>query len=220
MTIKILLADDHKILREGLKGLLDQEPSFQVVGEADDGSSAVRLAAELQCDVIVMDITMPDLNGIDATRMILQRNPDQKVLALSVHSDRRFIERMLDAGARGYLRKDCASRELIEAIRTVMKGETYISPAVAASARLHVTGDQVDHQKVSVLPGDELTHRERQVLQLVAEGKTTREIATRLSVSVKAIEKYRQSVMEKLDLHSIADLTRYAISEGIISLER
>ncbi len=211
MKLRILLADDHKILREGLRGILERDVTFHVIAEADTGERAVRLAAEKRPDIIIMDISMPDLNGIDATRQILRNNPEQKVLALSVHTDRRYVTRMLDAGARGYLRKDCASRELIDAIQRIAEGEIYVSAELGEGFARHRPGE--DHVA-------ELTPRERQVLQLVAEGNTTRQIADKLAVSVKAVEKYRHTIMEKLDLHTIADLTRYAINDGMISPEQ
>lgn len=216
MSIRVLLSDDHRIVREGIRTLLEKEPDIEVVGEAEDGRSTVELAKKLKPQVVVMDITMPDLNGMDATRKIIEELPGVKVLALSMHTDQRFVERMLKAGATGYLTKDCASKELTRAIRTVVRNETYLSPSIADIVRrdyLH----QVKKADTSGLSA--LTARERETLQLLAEGKTTAEIAVHLGVSVKTIETYRQHIMQKLNLHSLAALTKYAIREGLTSLE-
>ena len=216
MSIRVLLSDDHRIVREGLRTLLDKEPNIEVVGEAEDGRSTIELVRKLRPQVVVMDITMPDLNGMDATRKIIEELPSVKVLALSMHTDQRFIERMLNAGAKGYLPKDCAFEELARAIRTVVSNETYLSPGIADIVRRDYLR-QVRKADTSDLSA--LTTRERETLQLLAEGRTTKEIASHLEVSVKTIETYRQHIMQKLNLDSVAELTKYAIREGLTSLE-
>lgn len=221
MKVRIMLADDHKIIRDGLKSMLAKEAGMDVVAEADDGRTAVRLACELKPDVVVMDVGMPELNGIEACRQILDRLPHVKVIALSMHSDRRFVAEMLKAGASGYLLKDCAFDELAVAIRSVMSGRPYLCPSVASM----VVDDYVRHLSAPRVPKssqaavDVLTAREREVLQLLAEGKSTKQIASTLHVSVKTIETHRHQIMEKLDLHSLAELTKYAVREGLTWLE-
>ena len=216
MNIRVLLSDDHRMVREGLRTLLDKEPNIEVVGEAEDGRSTIELVRKLRPQVVVMDITMPDLNGMDATRKIIEELPSVKVLALSMHTDQRFVERMLNAGAKGYLPKDCAFEELARAIRTVVSNETYLSPGIADIVRRDYLR-QVRKADTSDLSA--LTTRERETLQLLAEGRTTKEIASHLEVSVKTIETYRQHIMQKLNLDSVAELTKYAIREGLTSLE-
>lgn len=213
---RVLLADDHKILRQGLRTLLEQEEDIQVVGEADNGRLSVKLTAELAPDVVIMDVAMPDLNGIDATRRITEAEPKARVLALSMHSDGRYVRGMLQAGARGYILKDCAAEELTRAIRTVMADQVYVSPGVTGA----IVNDYV--RQLSAAEVDEttvLTHREREVLQLLTEGGSTAQIAAELSVSVKTIETHRKHIMDKLGLRSIAELTKYAIREGITALD-
>ncbi len=215
MGIKIILADDHKIIREGLRALLEKEPDMEVVGEANDGIATVRLTKNLNPDIVIMDIGMPDMNGIEATRQIISETKGVKVIALSMHSDRRFVLQMLKAGASGYLLKDSAFEELALAIKTVMLGQPYLSPKIT---------DVVIKEYIISMPENEetvftkITAREREVLQLIAEGKSTKQIASFLNVSVKTIETHRQQIMEKLNIHSIAELTKYAIREGIASL--
>ena len=216
MDIRVMLADDHKIVREGLKFILEMESDINVVAEAGNGRMAVQLAMEVVPDVAVIDIAMHDMNGIEATRRILCEKPDIKILALSMHSARRFVEEALSAGAKGYLLKDCASEELVRAIRTVAADETYLSPKVA---------DMIVKDYMKRLPDSEspahthLSTREREVLQLIAEGHSTKEIAFALEVSIKTIETHRQQIMKKLNLHSVAALTRFAIREGLTPLE-
>ena len=216
MSIKVLLGDDHRIMRQGLRALLEKEPDIEVIGEAEDGYSTIELARKLKPQVVVMDITMPNLNGIEATHQITKEIPGVKVLALSMHVDQRFVEEMLKAGATGYLPKDCASEELVCAIRTVLNNQTYLSPTIADIVRRDYVrqGPKADTSVFSIL-----TLREREVLQLLAEGKTSKAIASHLDVSVKTIETHRQHIMEKLDFHSLAELTKYAIREGLTSLE-
>jgi len=215
MNIKILLADDHKIVCEGLRTLIEKKPGMEVVGEAENGRMAVRLAQELSPDIVIMDVAMPDLNGIEATRQILNNGPKAKVIALSMHADRRFVVQMLKAGASGYLLKDCAFEELTNAIRAVVANRTYLSPKIA---------DTIIRDYIRLFPKNEfsvfsfLTPRQCEVLQLLSEGKTTCQIASHLQVSVKTVETYRQQIMEKVDIHSIAELTKYAIREGLTSL--
>jgi len=214
MSIKILLADDHAIIRQGLRSLLEKESEIEVVGEAEDGRKALRLVRELAPDIIVMDITMPNLNGIDATRQIVSSYPKVKVIALSIHSNKRFIADMLKVGASGYILKECLFDELVQAIHRVSGGETYLSPKITGM----VVSDYVEYlitsHSVSIL-----TEREHEVLQLLAEGKSTKQIALALHVSPKTIEANRRQIMEKLNIHNIAELTKYAIREGLTSLE-
>lgn len=215
MSVRILLADDHKIIIEGLKSLLEKNVAFQVVGQALDGLGAVELAAELAPDLVIMDISMPGLNGLEATRRILSASPGTKVIVLSMHADGRFIAEALKNGALGYLLKDSAFQELSKAIPEVMNGRTYLSTAITDI----VIKDYIRHLErqgsgaFSVLSG-----REREVLQMLAEGLSTKEIAAHLSISVKTVETYRGQIMEKLNIHSVAELTKYAIREGITSL--
>lgn len=216
MKAKIILADDHKIIREGLRSLLEKQLDMEVIAEAQDGLTAVSLVQKLHPNVVIMDIGMPEMNGIDATTKITTDYKDVQVIALSMHSDRRFVMQMLKAGAAGYLLKDSAFEELVTAIHTVMQRQHYLSQKIT---------DVVVKEYLQNLPKNEtnvftiLTSREREVLQLIAEGKSTKQIAAVLNVSVKTIETHRQQVMEKLNIHSVAELTKYAIREGITSLE-
>jgi DNA-binding NarL/FixJ family response regulator len=217
MTIKVLIADDHQIVRQGLRTLLEREPDLKVVAQSEDGRSTVRLARELAPEVIIMDVAMPDLNGIEATRQIVTERPQVKVIALSMYADRRFVVNMLKAGASGYLLKDCAYEELVRAIRVVLAHKTYLSPGVTdIVVRDYVQGGPPD-QGASVF--SLLSPREREVLQLMSEGKSTNQIADSLHVSVKTIETHRQQVMHKLNIHNVAGLTKYAIREGLTSVE-
>jgi DNA-binding NarL/FixJ family response regulator len=214
MTMRILIADDHRIMREGLRVLLEGQRGVTVVGEAENGRDAARLAAELQPDLVIMDVSMDDLNGIEATRRITSSVKNVRILALSIHADRRFVLEMFRAGAAGYLLKDCAFDELIRAIRAVRQGHAYLTPKIAGI----VVGEFV-RELVSEPPqAAELTAREREVLQLMAEGKNTKEIADRLGVSVKTVETFRRQLMSKLELNSVAELTKFAIREGLTSL--
>lgn len=216
MSIQILIADDHKITRDGLRSLIENETNMQVVAEAGDGRTTIAQARKYKPHVIVMDISMPDLNGMEATREIVADFPDIKVLALSMHSHRKYVIGMFRAGVSGYLLKNCAFDELVSAINTIITDKTYISPSLV---------DTVMKDYKQLLRTDEikspleLTSREREVLQLVAEGFKTKDIASRLNVSQKTVEKHRQQIMDKLDIRSIAELTKYALQEGITSFD-
>ncbi len=216
MSTKVVIADDHQIMREGLKTLLEKEPDLKVVAEAEDGRGAVRLVRELQPQVVIIDVAMPDLNGIEAARQITTEYPGTKVIALSMYADKRFVVNMLKAGAAGYLLKDCAFEELIRALRAVLAGKTYLSAAVTdIVVKDYMTGASPHEASVFSV----LSPREREVLQLMSEGKSTSKIADCLHVSVKTVETHRQQVMHKLNIHSVAELTKYAIREGLTSLE-
>ncbi|HNS78033.1 MAG TPA: response regulator transcription factor [Syntrophorhabdus sp.] len=210
------MADDHKIIREGLRSLLEKQDDMEVIAEADNGLTTVNLVQKLHPDVVIMDIGMPEMNGIDATTKITTEFKGVQVIALSMHSDRRFVMQMLKAGATGYLLKDSAFEELVTAIHTVMRRQHYLSQKIT---------DVIVEEYLQNLPKNEtnvftvLTPREREVLQLIAEGKSTKQIASVLNVSVKTIETHRQQIMDKLNIHSVAELTKYAIREGITSLE-
>jgi DNA-binding NarL/FixJ family response regulator len=214
-TIRILVADDHKIMREGLCSLLEKQPRMEVIAEAANGRRAVQLALEKRPDIVIMDISMPELNGIEATRQILAELSDTRVIALSMHSDKRFVVEMFQAGASGFLLKDCAYQELALAINTVAANQTYLSPEIAGL----MIEDYVNRFPAPTSsPSSVLTGREREILQLVAEGWPTKKIAAHLYVSVKTVETHRRQIMKKLDLYSIADLTKYAIREGLTSI--
>jgi DNA-binding NarL/FixJ family response regulator len=210
MSIRILLADDHQMMRQGLKSLLAEQPDFEVVGEAADGRNAVRLAQELSAAVVIMDVTMPDLNGVDATRQLKSEAPDVKVIGLSMHPERQFVLEMLSVGASGYLLKDCPFAELAQSIRAAVQGDVYLSPKVA--------GVVVRGRGASNSAHGALTPREREVLQQVAEGKNTKQVAQSLHISTKTVETHRRQIMEKLELFSVAELARYAIREGLTPL--
>jgi DNA-binding NarL/FixJ family response regulator len=216
MNVRILLVDDHKITRQGLRSLLEKEDDMKVIEEAEDGRTAVRLVRELKPDLVIMDVSMPDMNGMEATRQIIAESPAVKVVALSMHSDTLFATEMLKSGASGYLLKDCAFEELTRAIRSVMDGKTYLSPTISS-----VVVEDYLHRlsKTDFSNADVLTNREREVLQLLAEGKSTKQIALKLHISVKTVETHRRQIMEKLDIHSVAELTKYAIRKGFTSLE-
>ena len=209
-TIRILLADDHAVVRRGFRMILASQPDMEVVAEAMNGREAVELAQSVQPDVVVMDVSMPELNGIEGTRRIMESCPRTRVLALSMHRDSVYVREILRAGARGYLVKDADDDALIGAVRAVARGEGYLSPSVA---------DAVldDYRKHVSNPIDLLTSREREVLQLIAEGKTNKEIANILTLSVYTVESHRGRIMEKLNLHSGSDVVRFALRNGLIT---
>jgi two-component system, NarL family, response regulator NreC len=214
MPIRILLVDDHKIVRDGLRALLEKQPDIEVAGEAENGRTAMLRARELLVDMVIMDIGMPDLNGIDATQEILISVPSVKIIALSMHSDKVFVGEMFRAGASAYLLKHCAFEELAQAIRVVGSGQFSLSPQIAGP----MIKDYVRHMSSdnpSVFAA--LTFREREVLQLLAEGKSSRQIAAHVNISVKTVETRRQQIMAKLNFDNMADLVKYAIREGLTS---
>jgi DNA-binding NarL/FixJ family response regulator len=213
--VKVLLADDHKIVRDGLRALLTRSTDIEVVGEAENGRATVLLARQLEPDIIIMDVAMPDLNGIEATRQILSDRPDTKVVAVSMHSDRRFVSEMLKAGAAAYLSKDYAFDELEKAIAAVSAGKVYLSPDISGVV---VENYVRQTPQAEVTAYSLLSDREREVLQLLAEGKTAKEIAEDLHVSIKTVETHRSNIMTKLNIHRLAELTKYAIREGLTPL--
>jgi DNA-binding NarL/FixJ family response regulator len=216
VSVQIIIADDHKLMREGLSSLLGQQGDIVVVGQANNGREAVQLTERLDPDVVVMDVSMPDLNGIDATRHIISRRPKTKVIALSMHSDRQFVAEMFRAGVSGYLLKDSAFEELASAIRTVAKDQTYIAPKITGFSLADYTRVNAGNQPL-VFP--RLSDREREVLQMIAEGKATKEIAAELGLSAKTVETHRQHLMDKLDIYSVAELTKFAIRKGLTTLD-
>ena len=213
--ITVLLADDHTIVREGFRHILELEADFEVIGEAANGRQAVALAVKLRPDVVLMDISMPRLNGLEATGQVLKALPSAKVIILSSHNDDAQVEHATNSGAAGFLIKQTSAHEVCQAIREVQKGKTIFSPAIAKRfRRLHPQlSDPAGARKPS---SSQLTSRQREVLQLIAEGKANKEIAGELGIVVKTVEKHREHVMQKLDIHDTAGLTRYAISAGII----
>lgn len=216
MTIRVLLVDDHTMMRDGLRRLLSENSDVEVVGECADGSTAVELARKLNPDLVLMDVGMPELNGIEATLRIRQSNASVRVLGLSTHGDPRYVQHMLAAGASGYVPKICAYDELLRAVRAIAAGGVYISPEIASA---------VVERSVRGAPGaaasaySVLSSREREVLQLVAEGRTSGESARRLSISIKTVETHRRNIVQKLGLHGTAELTKYAIREGLTGLD-
>lgn len=207
--IRIVLADDHAVVRQGFKMILAAQPDMEIVGEAGNGRDAVELASRLQPDLVVMDVAMPELNGIEATRRMAEASPRTRVLALSMHKDSVYVREILRAGAHGYLLKDSLSADLLSAVRSVAGGQGYLSPAVSNAVlddyRRHVTD-----------PIDLLTSREREVLQMIAEGKTNKEIAGVLNLSVYTVDAHRGRIMEKLNLHSVNELVRFAVRAGLV----
>jgi DNA-binding NarL/FixJ family response regulator len=216
MAIHIIIADDHQIVRQGLKALIEKEPDMEVVAEADSGRKTVNLVREVSPNVVIMDVNMPDINGIEASRQILAELPEVKVIALSMHADYRFVRGMLSAGARSYLLKECAFEELIKAIRQVMANKTHLSPGVAKFVAQDRPSRSDDPRQFAF---GRLSAREIVVLQLMAEGKSTSQIADLLFISVKTVETHRQRIMEKVGTRSVAELTKYAIRAGLSALE-
>ena len=212
--MKLLLCDDHKMMRDGLRAILEEE-GLEVVGEASNGREVIELARRLRPEIVVMDISMPDLNGIDATRALVAEFRRIKVIGLSMNADQRYVIAMFKAGAVGYLLKNAASNELIRAIRTVEADLTYVSPSIASIVVHNVT----EPERPATTLKKPLSPREREVLQLLAEGSPSKEIASRLSVSVDTVESHRRQIVDKLNIHSIAQLTKYAIREGLTSTD-
>ncbi len=208
-AIRVLLADDHAIVRQGLKLILAAQPDFEVVGEAANGREAADLADKLKPDIVLMDVQMPELNGIEATRRMVTANSRIKVLVLSMHKEALYVREVLKAGARGYILKDAIDTELLSAMRSVARGDGYISPAVSGALLS-------DYRQQSSNPLDTLSTREREVLQLIAEGKTNKEVATKLNLSVYTVDSHRGKIMEKLNLHSAGELVRFAIKNGLV----
>ncbi len=207
--IRILLADDHAVVRKGFRMILAAQPDMEIVGEAGNGKECVTMAEQLMPDMVVMDVAMPELNGIEATRRLAASNPQIRVLALSMHKDSVYVREILRAGARGYLLKDSSDVELLAAVRAVARGEGYLHPAVSEAVL-------VDYRRHVTDPLDLLSSREREVLQLIAEGKTNKEIATLLNLSVYTVDAHRGRIMEKLNLHSTGELVRFAVRKGLI----
>jgi DNA-binding NarL/FixJ family response regulator len=213
MSTKVLLVDDHKIFREGLRSLLEKRPGIEIVGEAENAVTAMRMVDELSPDVVIMDIAMPDMNGIEATRKIIDKPSSRvKVIGLTMHSDMHYVIQMMKAGASGFLLKDCSCQELVEAINAVRTDQIYISQNFTGN----LVSDYIQYLKQDKFPiGSALTVREREVLQLIAEGQTIRDIASLLRLSPKTIEAHRQNIMKKLKINNTAELVKYAIREGL-----
>lgn len=214
---RIMIVDDHKMIRDGLRALIARHNGMEVIGESADGQNAVQASRQLSPDVVVIDIGMPELNGIEAARQITALKCKPRVIGLSMHADRRYVAQMLKAGASGYVLKDSAFEELLMAIQTVVRGQTYLSPQIAGTivTEFKRTAKDDDGSVFSVL-----TEREREVLQQISEGSSTKDIASALGVSVKTIETHRRQIMEKLNIHSVAELTKYAIKEGLTELDK
>jgi DNA-binding NarL/FixJ family response regulator len=215
MSIRIIIADDHQLFREGLANLLADSKDIEVLAQAENGKEAIIKAHELNPDVIIMDIGMPELDGVEATRKLLQELPGSKVIALSMHADKQYIKGMFEAGASGYLFKNCAYNELITAIRTVHEGKKYLSDRITEI----MIQDYLGKDEVIPVDDSELTERESEILKLIAEGVSTNEISERLFVSIKTIGTHKQHILEKLNLKTTTDLVKYAIKKGIISLD-
>ena len=214
--IAVLLADDHAVLRAGLRMLIGAQPDMEVAGEASTGEEAVRLARELEPDVVLMDLSMPGGGGVDATARIRQEHPGVRVLALTMHDDPAYLRSVLAAGATGYVLKRAAGTELLQALRTVHRGDTFVAPELADWLVQEALGRKSARDSDRI-PGDNLSEREREVLRLVAQGHTNQQVADRLALSVKTVETYRARLMEKLGLKSRADLVRYALSTGFLT---
>ena len=215
--VKILVVDDHTIVRQGLKALLEAQPGFRVVGEADNGREAVKKAQELSPDVVIMDIAMPILNGLEATRQIKRVLPEVKVLALTMYNDEEYVFQILKSGASGYLIKETAASELINAIRSISMGNPFFSPTI--SRKIMESYLREDAEKKPKGESDKLTNREKEVLQLIAEGYTNNEIGNLMNISVKTVETHRAHIMSKLDIHDVAGLIKYAIKKGLVVID-
>lgn len=213
--IRVLLADDHTVVREGLRLILESAEDIEVVGEVENGRQAVQMAKKLQPDVVVMDVVMPTLNGVEATRQVLREAPNSKVLVLSSYSDDDRVQQLIEVGATGYLVKQTAANDLLAAIREAYKGNAFFSPSISKRL-LEQCRDAISRGGTVPRKGPRLTSREAEVLQLIAEGYANKQIADELCISIKTVEKHRQQVMHKLNLHEVASLTRYAVAQGII----
>lgn len=216
MAVKILIVDDHKIVREGLHSMFEKQADMEVVGDAEDGAVAVRLARELRPDVVILDVQMPGMDGIDATRRIMTELPETKIIALSMFAKRAFVTKMLEAGASGYVLKGSPFSELTEAVKTVMAGEVYLCAPVATI----LVGEYVNRSRRGAGPSTgQLTERELDILKLLAEGKSSKEIALLFDISIQAVDAGRRRIMQKLDIHSFANLIKYAIREGVTAID-
>lgn len=207
--IRILLADDHRMVRKGFRLILESQDDLEVIGEAGNGREAVEMALSLKPDIVVMDVTMPELNGIEATRRLRNATPPIRVVALSVHRDGVYVREIVRAGAEGYILKESADTELLSAIRAVAEGDSYLSPEVAGAVLK-------DYRRHATNPLDLLSSREREVLQLIAEGKTNKDVAAHLNLSVYTVDGYRTRIMEKLGLHSVGEVVRFAVRYGLV----
>ncbi len=214
--ISIILVDDHVIMRDGLRNLLKEESDIEVIGEADNGRDAVKISIEKNPDIVVMDIAMHYMNGIEATRQIKKENPDIKIIALSMHSERQIVVGIFRAGASGYLLKDSTSTELIEAIRTIYLGRKYISHKISDIVLKEISNTKKDSEEIGL---EILTNRESEILQLISEGNSTKRIAKVLFISPKTVESHRANIMGKLNIHNLPELTKYAIRAGLTSLD-
>lgn len=215
MTIKVLIADDHQLFREGLVNLISSAPDIEVIAEAEDGREATQKAKELTPDVVLIDIGMPHMNGIEATRLLKKDSPDIKIIAVSMHSDRQFVKGILEAGADGYLLKNCTYRQLIDAVQSVYSGKKYLSDDITEM----IIKGYLDPSDTEAESYADLSEREMEILKLYAEGKSTREISEKLFISVKTVGTHKQHILEKLGLKTNADLVKYAIKEGLIHLQ-
>jgi len=216
MSIKILVADNHGILRQGIEALIEKHSDMEVVGQADNGLTAVEITRQLRPDVVLMDVTMPELNGIEATRQIKSELPEVKVLALSVHAKREFVLDMVRAGVSGYMLKECVLDDLVQAINAVVAGKSYLSPQIVSIVLDGITKDDIFN--ISGRSCETLTPREKQILQLLTEGKSAKQIAWQTDLSVKTIEASRRQIMEKTNVDNLADLTKYAIRQGLTTI--